>query len=93
MLSDARGFQRSGGSELDEPLRAFDVDETDREAVMEAVAGFEDDVVERPSTEESLGQPRSRLASLPVDAAAHGSPPSDSCSGAVSPLRRRRRLS
>ncbi|ELZ58564.1 MULTISPECIES: group I truncated hemoglobin [Halorubrum] len=37
---------------LDKALRAFDVDEADREAVMEAVAGFEDDVVEEPGTAE-----------------------------------------
>ena len=30
---------------LDEALREFDVDDADREAVMEAVAGFEGDVV------------------------------------------------
>ncbi|ELZ51305.1 globin [Halorubrum coriense DSM 10284] len=34
---------------LDEALRVFDVDDADREAVMEAVAGFERDVVEGPS--------------------------------------------
>ncbi|QUO47764.1 MULTISPECIES: group I truncated hemoglobin [Halorubrum] len=33
---------------LDEALRAFDVDDGDREAVMEAVAGFEEDVVGGP---------------------------------------------
>jgi len=33
---------------LDEALREFDVDDADREAVMEAVAGFEDDVVGGP---------------------------------------------
>jgi len=37
---------------LDEALRAFDVDEADREAVMEAVAGFEDDVVGGPAEDE-----------------------------------------
>jgi hemoglobin len=36
---------------LDEALRAFDVDAEDREAVMEAVAGFEDDVVGGPPAE------------------------------------------
>jgi hemoglobin len=36
---------------LDEALRAFDVDDADREAVMEAVAGFEDDVVGAPPAE------------------------------------------
>jgi hemoglobin len=36
---------------LDEALRAFDVDDADREAVMEAVAGFEDDVVGGPPAE------------------------------------------
>ena len=33
---------------LDEALRAFDVADADREAVLEAVEGFEDDVVGRP---------------------------------------------
>ncbi|RLM67525.1 group 1 truncated hemoglobin [Halorubrum sp. Atlit-8R] len=37
---------------LDEALRAFDVDDADREAVMEAVAGFEDDVVGGPAGDE-----------------------------------------
>ncbi|QKG92279.1 group 1 truncated hemoglobin [Halorubrum sp. SS5] len=37
---------------LDEALRAFDVDDADREAVMEAVAGFEDDVVGDPGGDE-----------------------------------------
>jgi len=37
---------------LDEALRAFDVDEADREAVMEAVSGFEDDVVDGPAGDE-----------------------------------------
>ncbi|TKX74320.1 group 1 truncated hemoglobin [Halorubrum sp. GN11_10-6_MGM] len=37
---------------LDEALRTFDVDDADREAVMEAVAGFEGDVVgDRPANE------------------------------------------
>ena len=31
---------------LDEALRVFDVDDDDREAVMEAVAGFEGDIVD-----------------------------------------------
>ncbi|RLM50125.1 group 1 truncated hemoglobin [Halorubrum sp. Atlit-28R] len=37
---------------LDEALRAFDVDDADHEAVMEAVAGFEDDVVGSPGGDE-----------------------------------------
>ncbi|OTF03477.1 group 1 truncated hemoglobin [Halorubrum sp. SD612] len=36
---------------LDEALREFDVDDADREAVMAAVAGFEDDVVGAPPAE------------------------------------------
>jgi hemoglobin len=37
---------------LDEALRSFDVDDADREAVMEAVAGFEDGIVNGPPTDE-----------------------------------------
>ncbi|GAA0548082.1 group 1 truncated hemoglobin [Halorubrum ejinorense] len=36
---------------LDEALRVFDVDDADREAVMEAIAGFEGDVVDGPADE------------------------------------------
>jgi len=32
---------------LDDALREFEVDEADRETVMEAVEGFRDDIVER----------------------------------------------